>query len=140
MLSACLQSSTPFPHAVSPCVPFVCRAPSGGLSQTDRIDEEKPKPTKCKPYCLFNVVEDHSESVDLASNVSYAGVIKKNLDRLAANAAIGPDTSLAYPFSRPEAAEMAKTMCANALGSGFAEPHDISIPPAGGGSWVSEGW
>jgi hypothetical protein len=86
------------------------------------------------------VVEDHSESVDLASNVSYAGVIKKNLDRLAANAAIGPDTSLAYPFSRPEAAEMAKTMCANALGSGFAEPHDISIPPAGGGSWVSEGW
>jgi hypothetical protein len=82
------------------------------------------------------VVEDHSESVDLASNASYAGVIKNLLDRLAANAAIGPNTSLAYPFSRSEAAEMAKTMCANALRSGFAEPHDISIPPAGGGSWT----
>jgi hypothetical protein len=72
-------------------------------------------------------VKDRSESVDLASNTSYAGVVQSLLDRLAANAAIGPNTSLAYPFSRPMAAKMAKTMCANALRSGFAEPYDISL-------------
>jgi hypothetical protein len=102
-----------------------CRAPSGKNKKTTRT---------CEPYCLFNVVTDASETTDLASNASYSNVIHHMLQRLEESAKTGPNTSLAYPFSKQEAAAMSKSMCALALETGFAEPFDVNISDVTGGA------
>ena len=101
-----------------------CRAPSGKGAA-------KIKSKQCvAASCLFDVVRDPSESHDLAANASFAGVLANLTARLAAAAARGPSTSLAYPYSMDEDKQRAGESCAAAKLSGFWQPSDAPpLPP-----------
>ena len=119
---------------VEPGEPDHCRAASN--KKVESVDAglgpelglEGPLPCQLHP-CLFNVVDDVSESNDLASNASYAGVLQKLLHRLDAAGATAPPTTLAYKFNSSEYTKQSALVCSNARVTNFIEPCDV--PAAG---------
>lgn len=96
-----------------------CRAQSGsGSRSTKKFCVDRP--------CLFNVVDDPSESNDLAANQSYAETIAMMTKRLAEAGASGPPLSLAYPYPPAQQAEMEKQICDHAVETDYWEPVDAA--------------
>jgi len=95
-----------------------CRAPG---------NKRKPLNTlKCDPYCLFNVVDDISESKDLSQDPQYADIIaqlNKRLDEQGATGAGQYDYTLFPDKTTWNAAR--DQVCEVALTTKFTEPMDF---------------
>lgn len=92
-----------------------CRGPTGSGSKNMSV--------VCSP-CLFNVVDDPTESNDLASNASYASTIAQLTQRLSEAGLEGPPLSLAYPYSPAQQKVMETQICQHAQATGYWEPVD----------------
>ena len=86
-----------------------CRAPSGKGDAHGHSAQCVDKP------CLFNVVDDPSESVDLAANKSYTAVLARLQARWAEVSRLGPSTEIAYPYGPTSATVKTREQTARPL-------------------------
>eukprot|EP01047_Picozoa_sp_COSAG01_P087839 COSAG01_NODE_20393_length_956_cov_1.568261_1_plen_171_part_00 len=88
-----------------------------------------PDGTTCATGCLFDVVADMAESVNLVNDTSLAGIVRNMSARLATLAASGPP----WAFPCPKSAAICKTLsdevCAQQAKTGYEEPVRTSLPP-----------
>ena len=108
-------TATPFGESGGQKQGNQCRAPSGEGSGTK----------SCIPHCLFNVVDDISESHDLSKDPQYANLITNMTKRLEFHGSTGPDLNLAYivPLNK-FGSEILPGLCEGMKINGVLEPID----------------
>merc|ERR1712232_1541898 len=96
------SSPSPVPFGLSggTVEPGTDHARAGGIKEAIVFDESQKQYNlesfasdnfQCSPWCLFDVVNDPSESHDLANDTAHNKTVQRMLARLEENAATGPD-------------------------------------------------
>lgn len=80
----------------------------------------EPEGRICEPYCLFHVLDDISESHDLAKDPKYKTLIDQMIVTLDNAAKAAPPPSYLYPDFKVSQAQI----CRNQTATGFLEPLD----------------
>ena len=81
----------------------------------------------CKPWCLYDLEADPSESNDLANDPKYAAVVAQLATRVQEAAATGPPW--AWPLVGSAQKAIQAENCAAANRTGFYEPQRNATPP-----------
>jgi hypothetical protein len=78
------------------------------------------------PGCLFDLVADESESINLINDTRFASLIAKLKERLRAAALTGPEWAL--PFNKSAMKMLNDEMCAQELKTHYFEPVRLDFP------------
>lgn len=111
---------------------------SGGLTEpgTDhcRVKAMPQQPAKghCQPYCLFDVVNDPGEQIDLSGNAAYAGIIANISARLDYLGSRAPDPEIARAYNKTTFPSAVNAFCAGLNKTGFLEPANWEGPSSSG--------